>query len=141
MYARQLAWLHTVTKRNDKDKNKKSRFETLQDDNPAKSLPDTDNFLVNCFRSIGYHLKGGYGAIPLNWGEIESFTNKSGYQLNGWECEQLFLMSESYCGFLERAKDPNCAPPYRDDYDDIEDIELIRKRVDDKWDSLVSFLS
>ena len=43
--------------------------------------------------------------------------------------------------FLERAKDPDCAPPYRDDYDDIEDIELIRKRVDDKWDSLVSFLS
>lgn len=111
------------------------------DYDPSKSLPEIEQFISKCFSLIGYYLSGGMGATPLTWSEIESFTNKSGYQLNGWECEQLLSMSRSYCGFLEKAKKPSCLPPYRDNFDDIDDVELMRKGVDDMWDSIVGYLN
>ena len=114
---------------------------TLSEDSPAMVLPDTDEYMTMCFRLSGIHftgstsLSGSTPAVPLTWTEVDSFCNRSGYQLTGWESEQIINMSRSYCYTLSKSSDINYPAPYQEGFDSEDSIEQMRKRVADQWDS------
>jgi hypothetical protein len=80
-------------------------------------------------------LSGFSGATHLTWSEVDSFSRKSGFNLNSWECEQLIKMSRSYCNMLSKAKDINCPAPYQEGFDDADSLQAMRDRVNKQWDS------
>lgn len=104
-------------------------------------MPDIDEYIKKCFELLGRCLNIGMGHIYLTWKELEAFTNKSCYDLNGWESEQIIMMSRNYCNFLQKAKDPNCSSPYSEHSDDFDEVEDMRERVDSTWDSIARSLN
>lgn len=81
------------------------------------------------------------GHFYLTWKELEAFTNKSGYTLDGWQSEQIIMMSRDYCNFLHKAKDTHCPAPYQEYFDDVDPMDEIRKRVDDSWPAMLRFFN
>lgn len=75
------------------------------------------------------------GAIPLTWSEVGSFNDNSGYQLNGWQSEQIINMSRDYCYTLSKAKELGYPAPYSEGFDDEDSRQAMRDRVSKQWDS------
>ena len=73
------------------------------------------------------------GATPITWAELDAFLSRSGYSLTGWDCEQLIMMSRTYCSFLHEAKELNCPAPYQELEDDEDYIQRMRDRVARQW--------
>jgi len=134
----QLAWLCSAPKRSEKDDNPKPRINSLKEGSTAGNLPDALPFLVMCFDLIGRCKSAGMGRVPVGWTDVDSFCNRSGYDLTGWESEQLIKMSADFCYMLHKAGDLQCPPPYREsvDEDDTDTIQEIHKNVDRKLDQL-----
>jgi len=135
-----LAWLHAAPKQYTKQENPKSRIDTLTKDHPAKCLPEINGYLSICFQLSGVCLTGSMGVIPLTWLEIKAFSQQSGYHLSGWESEQIFKMSSSYCQMACKAKELGCPPPYSEGFDDEDQLQKMRERVNNQWDSFSSNL-
>jgi len=130
-----LAWLHSAPKQNDKDENPKSRLKTLPEDHASRKLPEADEHMKKCFELLGFCLSGSMGAIPLTWSEIDSFTKRSGYQLNGWQAEHIIKMSCDYCYMLSKARKLGYPSPYQEGYDDEDEKQKMRDRVAKQWES------
>lgn len=128
-----MAWLKAAPKRHKKDEDPKSRFESLDDDNPSKSLPEADTYLIKCFRLIGLFLDVGMGRYTLTWSEIDAFSTCSGYPLTGWESEQIILMSRAYVNYSHKAKELSCPSPFNLAASDDDAMEANRKIVNDRF--------
>ena len=74
------------------------------------------------------------GTIPISWVELKSFSDQSGYKLNGWESEQVIQMSRDYCSMSSKASEPNCPPPYKEGLTTDEARQLMRERVNKQFD-------
>ena len=133
MYAQQLAWLHAVPKSSSKDKNEKPRFEKLDDDNPAKTLPEANGYLTMCFQLAGICSSGGMAITALTWSEIDSFIARSAYPLTGWESEQIISMSRIYVNFSHKAKDAGFPAPYNPAANDDDAMEAARSIVNNRF--------
>lgn len=72
--------------------------------------------------------------VPLTWQEVDSFVNRSGYKLNGWESEQIITMSRVYCSFSQDAKELGCPPPYQEGEIIIDSMDEIRDKVAKQWE-------
>lgn len=99
-----------------------------------KSLPDINEYIANCFHLTGICLSGGMGITPITWAELDSFVNRSAYPLNGWESEQIIMMSRAYCGMHVKAQKLRCIAPYIENMDEDERIEYTRDKVARQWD-------
>jgi plasmid maintenance system killer protein len=130
-----LAWLHAAPKQYAKQENPKSRFDTLTEDHPAKCLPEINGYLSICFQLSGVCLTGSAGIIPLTWVELKAFSQQSGYELTGWESEQIIEMSRDYCHTSFQAKDFNFPAPYQEWFDSDDKIKEMRVRVNKQWNS------
>jgi len=128
-----LAWLHSAPKQHKNDEDPKSRIETLEEDNPVRELPDADDYLTARFHSTGMFLSGGMGMAPLTWSEISAYIDKSGYELTGWDAEQIFNMSQSYCAMAHKARKLDCPAPYNLAATDQTALEKNREIVADKF--------
>lgn len=128
-----MAWLHSAPKQSKNDENPKSRLEILDEDDPARTLPDADEYLTARFVSSGMFLSGGMGMSPLTWTEISAYIDKSGYRLDGWESEQIFNMSQAYCGMSHTSKESTCPAPYNLAATDETALEKNRSIVADKF--------
>lgn len=133
-----MAWLQAAPKRHKNDSDPTSRVESLSDDNPAKTLPEADRYLVKCFHLSGVCLSNGMGTTALTWAEIDSFVNRSGYPINGWESEQIILMSRAYVNYSHKAKEINCPSPFNLAASDDDAMEANRKIVNDRFMAMVN---
>jgi len=104
--------LHSTPKRHSKDENPPCRLDALEDDDPARTVPEIDSFIAQCFEAVGMFLSGGMGMTPLTWVEMDSFLKRSGYLLNGWESEQIIKMSKLYCSMVNAGKEIDCPAPH-----------------------------
>jgi hypothetical protein len=129
-----LAWLHSAPQINKSDKAHKSRISKLEDDHPAKQLPESDLYLTLCFGLLGYCLSNGMGTSPISWVELKAFSDQSGYHLNGWQSEQIIQMSRDYCSMSVKASEQSCPAPYREGVTDEESKQLMRDRVNKEFD-------
>lgn len=130
-----MAWLHSAPKKNNKDESPKSRLSTLPKEHASRRLPEADSYLTKCFELSGFCLSGSMGAVPLTWSEVGSFSMLSGYQLNGWQSEQIIKMSRDYCYMLSKAKLLGYPSPYQEGYHDEDEKQKMRDRVAKQWDS------
>lgn len=130
-----MAWLHSAPKKHDKDSNPKPRFHSLPVGHQARALPEINDYMSLCFELSGYCLNGSMGAIPLTWSEVDSFCNRSGYSLQGWETEQLIQMSRDYCYMLSKGAKIGCPPPYQEGISDEDALQQMRDRVAKQWES------
>lgn len=111
MYAEHLAWLQaTPTHENNKIKSV-PRINSMNDDNVYKQLPKADEFIIMCFHLLDV-CRSGDSLTPFTWTDVRDFNLQSGYNLDGWQSEQLVKMSRYFCSFFNKAKDVNCTPPY-----------------------------
>ena len=121
------------------DKKPKSRISKLEDDHPAKKIPESSLYLTLCFGLLGYcSISDMGGQKAFSWSEIESFSNQSGYKLNGWESEQMMMMSRDYSSMASKASEPNCPPPYKEGVTNEESRQIMRDRVSKQLDSFLS---
>ena len=135
-----MAWLYAAPKQHEKDENPQSRVKTLDKTSPANALPEADPFIEKCFYLSGMFLSGGMAIMPLTWVEMAAFIKTSGYKLNGWEAEQVIMMSREYCSFSHKAQKKGCAPPFSKGIE-LTDIQLMRENVSKKWEGFQKELS
>lgn len=102
-------------------------MEQLGEDDACMKMPECDSSLVNEWLKCGLcRYTDGGNALPVSWQEIRAYSNG---QLTEWECLQIRLMSESYCGEKSQATaDISRAAPYFDE----DALELQRKAVANK---------
>lgn len=131
-----MSWLHAAQKGHDKDENTQSRYDSLDDDDPLKSLPDINVYIKSCFHLTGICSSNDMGIIPISWVELNSFINCSAYPLTGWESEQIIMMSRDYCSMHVKAQKIRCAAPYLENMDEEERLQANRDRVARQWDAL-----
>lgn len=127
-----MAWLHAAPKTKDK-KTPESRFNTLDEDDPARELPEADPFLEMCFNLVGPCLDGSMSLSPVTWRELQSFIGISGYRLDGWESQQIILMSRAYVNMSHKASEMGCPAPYNLAAFDEDAKEINRSKVNDAF--------
>lgn len=113
---------------------------SLEEDNPAKSLPEINEYLSLCFQLSGMYGGNGMGCVPLSWAEIKAFSEQAAYPLTGWESEQLILMSRSYCSMAHKGTELGCPAPYQEGISDEEVEQSMRDKVTKQWEAFGSKL-
>ena len=98
----------------------KSRFDDFGDNHPICKLPESDPILISHFRRVGPCLGVGMGAFAVTNQELIAYSIGTKSNLTGWEFDQIIMMSQLYCNYLQIGKKP-CKPPYEREFDD-EDI-------------------
>jgi hypothetical protein len=131
-----LAWLIAAPSHGKEDKNPKPRIDTIPDGHPTRQLPQADPYLVKCFDILGFCSNKGTGAIPFDWLEIDAFVRRSGYSLTGWECETLIKMSRAFSQMSIKARDLNAPAPYKEGFEKITQMEVVRNLVDSRLDDI-----
>lgn len=127
-----MAWLHSAPKIYDKEEKPKTRMSKLSDKELKYAFPKVDSYLIEAFKESGVCLDGVNGATSLTWDEIESFSEKSTFDLNRYDSELIIMMSRDYCSFSIKARETNCSSPY----ESKESISAMRKRVNDQINGL-----
>lgn len=61
----------------------------------------------------------GMGRAPITWTEIDAYKRCSGYDLSGWECEQIIMMSRHYLSMYHEATEQPYLMPDHLDYQDV----------------------
>jgi len=123
VYASPLGWLNAPQDGRDN----KSRYDDFGDSHPICKLPEADPLLVSHFRKVGPCMGQGMGAFPVTWQELKAYSDMSGSNLTAWEADQVMMMSQLYCSYLNIGKKP-CKPPYEREFDD-EDIQNMNESI------------
>ncbi len=89
-------------------------------DDPIAKMPTADTLLTQCFMQLGVAMNGGMAQSAVTWQEIDAYCNRSGNDLNYWECDQLIKMSRAYVSAVSRFKDHEAEPPYQREYTEKE---------------------
>ena len=63
----------------------------------------------------------GMGAFAVTWQELKSYSEMSQSSITAWEADQIMMMSQLYCNYLNIGKKPSL-PPYQREFDE-EDIK------------------
>lgn len=101
-----MAWLNATP-----DGDKISRFDWLEANDYGVVYPDCDaDYILVYLQEIGLTL----GDQPLNFGEIESYQNVSGIDLQSWEARILKKLSVAYLSESNKAKDSNVETAWAD---------------------------
>jgi hypothetical protein len=70
----------------------------------------------------------GMGAYAVTWQELDAYANRSCPDLTIWEGDQIMMMSQLYCNYLNIGKKPS-EPPYQREFTD-EDIAAQNASID-----------
>lgn len=102
-------------------------MEQLSEEDAARKMPDCDHGLVNEWMKCGLcQYTDGGNTLPVPWQEIRAYSNG---KLTEWECSQIRIMSESYCGEKSQATADISRPA---PYFDADMLEAQRKAVASK---------
>lgn len=58
------------------------------------------------------------GPIPLTWNEIALWSHMTAHELDPWEAETLFKLSQEYARQYSDAMDATCPPPWTPDVEE-----------------------
>jgi hypothetical protein len=61
---------------------------------------------------VGPYMAGGMGPTPLTFGEIDAWCNRTGIDLQPWECRFLRSLSSDYISELHRAEKWDAKSPW-----------------------------
>lgn len=75
------------------------------------TLPDVgaDLSLWRDFTDLGFAMAGGFGPVPLTFGEIAAFD--ADHRLGEWDRKALRKMSAAYLEGIDAGKELFCRPP------------------------------
>lgn len=99
-------------------------------------MPEADIRIVSAFHVIGLCEYTMGGACPISWTEINSYSEASRNDYTGWEKEQIRIMSEQYCSWLQKGKDINQNSPHNPFIESQEALDKQRDIVGDQWKAL-----
>ena len=74
--------------------------------NPAPHI--TDRLI-----EIGLTGSGAMAAVPLTWGEIDAWCNRTAIDLEPWEGRLISRLSKAYLNQLHASEDERCPPPFQ----------------------------
>lgn len=74
--------------------------------NPAPHI--TDRLI-----EIGLTGTGAMTAVPLSWGEIDAWCNRTSIDLEPWEARLISRLSKAYVNQLHASEDEHCPPPFQ----------------------------
>lgn len=76
-------------------------------------IPEIENYayVFGLLQRIGMYSSGMNGPVPIEWGQIESWSNLMGVQLTPGECEAIKGLSAEYCGQYGKSSDLDEFPP------------------------------
>lgn len=123
-----MGWLHATP-----EKSKKRRFESLDDGDPFKKLPDITNgeYIAELWQDAGLCKSGGMGATALDWSDLASF--KVFTDIDYFESKVIIKMSRSYTSWLSN---DSKLPPITETMDSEEVRQLNRDRVASQWKAI-----
>lgn len=81
------------------------------------SLPPVDagQYLIPILFEVGPAVPVGMGGMSgISELDIMAWQANRGIRLRAWEVEMIRRLSYAYAGQLHEAREPNCAPPWRD---------------------------
>lgn len=115
-YAAKLGWIHSAPDKEYKDKSKKTRADILSISDTyshALNLPEIEgaDHLAGWISEIGLCKQGGFGLIPIEWPDIESWSNMTGTTITPVEAVSLISASRSYCAEISKGEDPKREAP------------------------------
>lgn len=101
-------------KGNPKDDKPKSRYELFGEGDYRLTMPEVEGgeYIINHWQKSGMYSSGMNGLMPLSWLELQAYSVQSGASLDGWESEQVMLMSKAYVAFSRDSDELNCMAPY-----------------------------
>jgi hypothetical protein len=119
-----LGWLNAPQD----NRENKSRIQDFGSEHPICKLPEADPLLVSHFRKVGPCMGVGMGAYAVTWQELKAYSEMSCSSLTAWESDQVMMMSQLYCNYLNIGKKPS-EPPYQREFTD-EDIAAQNASID-----------
>lgn len=75
-------------------------------------LPDAQ--LVEWLMEIGPIETGGMAGTAISWITLDAWCNRTGIDLQPWQSRLLRRLSGDWLAETDRAKAPDCAPPWTD---------------------------
>lgn len=98
LYAKYMAWLQAAPKRQEGSKiQPQSPADKYPAGDPIFIMPPADEYITTCFRMAGGYKSGAAGVTPLDYTDIKSFMEVSGFELTSWQAEQIVSMSRICC--------------------------------------------
>jgi hypothetical protein len=73
------------------------------------------------------------GMTALDWADVESFSNQSAYILDGWQSEQIILMSRAYCRMAHESKELGFPAPYNQAASNEDALQKNRDKVNSQF--------
>lgn len=77
----------------------------LYPDNPAPHITDW-------LFEIGPTVPTGMGEAAISWEAMDAWCNRTGVDLDPWECRTLRKLSQAFINQRHDAKKPDCPAPY-----------------------------
>lgn len=105
-----LGWLHATP-----DKRKETRHADYVARNKHEPpMPEVDcaEHLLEYLHEFGPAFHGVMGPTPVPFFEIQAWSMMTCTPLTPWESHSLRVLSEAYIGEMQRARKPNCPPPW-----------------------------
>ena len=119
-----MGWLYAPQD----DRGGKSRVDDYGLKHPICKLPEVDETILKHFRSVGPAMSVGMGLFPVTNSELDAYKRNVAPWMSIWECEQVLVMSQQYCQYINIGKKA-CKPPYEREYDE-EDIRNQNEALD-----------
>lgn len=116
LYARKLGWLNSAPDKDFKPSKNKTRHEILsisQTYEHAKNLPEIagQEYLVHWMTELGLYKQGGFGLVPIDWVDIESWARLTQTKITSNEAITLMAASRGYCAEHSQGSDPKREAP------------------------------
>ena len=71
--------------------------------------------LINALSELNFARSGGYGAVPIDYGEIKAYCDLTGAKFSPWEIITLQKLSTVYCGERNNT-DKHAYAPYMGEF-------------------------
>lgn len=84
-------------------------------------------WIIDTLMEIGPSEAGAMGVVPLSWASIDQWQRCIGADLAPWTCRLIRRLSAEFVTEGQRAREPDCPPPWTAAADDINRGTISRK--------------
>lgn len=119
VYVRHAAWLNAAPdppeSKGPKPPPPISRREALEAEDIEPEMPPIEwgRHILDYLWDVGPAMAGGMGPSPLTCGELQSWQDQMGIELQPWELQLLRRLSKDYVGESSRATERDCPAPWQ----------------------------